>query len=143
MNGNDQQLGIAVDVPMNHDTAIEAVTAALKTEGFGVLTRINVRDTLKEKIGVDFRDYTILGACNPVLAHQALTAASTIGLMLPCNVTVEALEPDTCRVTLADPMAMLTMVENEEMEGIATEARSRLVRVAEALGSGTNSSSEG
>jgi uncharacterized protein (DUF302 family) len=139
MSVKDQQLGIVVDVPMDYDAAITAVTAALGTEGFGVLTRINVRDTLKEKLDVDFRDYTILGACNPVLAHQALTAASTIGLMLPCNVTVEALEPSGCRVTLADPAAMLTMVENREMEGIATEARSRLVRVAEALATAAES----
>lgn len=126
-------LGIIVDLEEDHTAAIERTTAALKNEGFGVLTSINVQSTLKEKIGVDFRPYTILGACNPVLAHKALTTASQIGLMLPCNVTVEAREGGGSRVTLADPEAMLTVVDNPGMGEVAREARERLQRVAAAL----------
>ena len=84
-----ESLGIDIELDRDFDEAVDLVTAALKEEGFGILTRIDVNTTLKEKIGEDFRPYSILGACNPVLAHRALTAEAEVGLMMPCNVTVE------------------------------------------------------
>ena len=96
-------------VDTDFDEAIKLVTAALKEQGFGVLTTINVHDTLKAKLGVDFRRYTILGACNPPLAHRALTTVPEVGLMLPCNVTVEVKEEGGCLVRIVDPMQMMAM----------------------------------
>lgn len=113
--------------------AIEKVTGALKNEGFGVLTEINVKDTLKKKLSVDFRGYVILGACNPRLAHQALSAEPQIGLLLPCNVVVqEALEGGVI-VTIADPRAMFSLVDNPDLEPVVAEAERRLRRVIESL----------
>jgi len=128
-----QNFGITVDLEADHQSAIETATAALRVEGFGVLTEINVQETLKKKIDVDFRPYTILGACNPVLAHRALSAVSQIGLMLPCNVTVEQLGPGQTRVTFADPTAMLAVVDDPTLAEVAQEARERLLRVADAM----------
>ncbi len=117
--------------------AVEKVTGALQAEGFGVLTRIDVDKTLKEKLGVDFRPYVIIGACNPPLAHKALTHRADVGLMLPCNVTVEA-DPagPGCRVRIADPALMLSVGDFDRdpvLRDVAAEARTRLARVAEAL----------
>jgi len=117
------------------DRAIETVTAALKAEGFGVLTRIDVHHTLKERIGVEFRPYTILGACNPTLAHKALSHHAEAGLLLPCNVTVEA-DGSGSLVRIADPDVMLSvggLDQDMALRSVATEARTRLARVAEAL----------
>lgn len=117
------------------DRAIETVTAALKAEGFGVLTRIDVHHTLKEKIGVEFRPYAILGACNPTLAHRALSHYAEAGLLLPCNVTVESSGAGSV-VRIADPDVMLSvggMDQDPALRSVATEARTRLVRVADAL----------
>ncbi|MEZ4413335.1 MAG: DUF302 domain-containing protein [Gemmatimonadales bacterium] len=115
--------------------AIDMVTAALKDEGFGVLTRIDVHSTLKEKIGVEFRPYSILGACNPTLAHRAMSHYAEAGLLLPCNVTVEA-DGSGSVVRIADPDVMLSvggMDQDPALRSVATEARVRLSRVAEVL----------
>jgi len=115
--------------------ALERVAEALKAQGFGVLTRIDVRATLKDKLGVDFRDYVILGACNPRLAHRALSARSEVGLLLPCNVTVEQ-TTDGVRVSFADPGVMLSMSGFESdpaVVGVASEARALIAAAAESL----------
>lgn len=125
-------LGLSVKLPIDYETALARVTAALKTEGFGVLTEIDVKATLKTKLDVDFRPYKILGACNPPLAYRALQAAPQIGLLLPCNVTVSQ-EEDHCLVSLVDPISMMDFVQNPALVPIAEEARARLERVAAAL----------
>jgi uncharacterized protein (DUF302 family) len=133
---NKQDLGFEIQLNLPHDQAVESVTAALKTEGFGVLTRIDMRATMKEKLGVDFRPYTILGACNPPLAYRALSADSLAGLLLPCNVTVEAAMEGGSVVQITDPEVMLTvgaLAENETLRQISKEAQAKLVRVAEIL----------
>jgi uncharacterized protein (DUF302 family) len=117
----------------DYQTALERVTAALKVEGFGVLTEIDVKETLKKKLDVDFRPYKILGACNPPLAYRALSAAPEVGLLLPCNVTVSMAEDGLVDVSLVDPLAMLGVVDNEELASVAKEARQRLERVSAAL----------
>lgn len=131
------ELAFTVSLDLPYDEAVERTIAALKAEGFGVLTRIDVKATLKEKLGEDFRPYVILGACNPPLAHRALSSDELVGVMLPCNVTVEA-QDDGTRVRIANPEAMLTtgpLGENAELAAVALEARTRLERVAGALGS--------
>lgn len=129
-------LSFEVKLPVPYEQAIEQVTAALKTEGFGILTRINVRETLKEKIGADFRPYAILGACNPALAHRALAHDGQVGLMLPCNVTVEADGDAAAIVRIADPDVFLRIGgfdQDAELQGVARDARERLARAAAAL----------
>lgn len=115
------------------DAAVERVAAALKKEGFGVLTSIDVKDTLKKKLDVDFRRYVILGACNPVLAHKALSADAQIGLLLPCNVVVQDAGDGRAAVSIADPRAMFTLVDRPSIAPIADEAEVRLRRVVAAL----------
>ena len=127
------QLGTTVILETDFDTAIERTVAALKTEGFGVLTEIDVKDTLKKKLDVDFRRYRILGACNPPLAYKALTAAPEVGLLLPCNVTVSEEAPGQVQVSLIDPLAMLSVVEHPDLAAIAAEAEAKLDRVAALL----------
>ncbi len=128
-----EELGLEVKLDMPYEEALERVTQALKSEGFGVLTRIDVKATLKEKLGKDIRPYVILGACNPPLAHRALTADPVVGLMLPCNVTVEAVEQDTSIVRIANPLAMMMvgqLAESAELARVAQEAREKLERVS-------------
>jgi uncharacterized protein (DUF302 family) len=127
------QIGTTVHLNTDFDSAVTHVTAALKAEGFGVLTEIDVRQTLKQKLGVDFRPYKILGACNPPLAYRALTAAPESGLLLPCNATVSQIEDSIIEVMIVDPLAMLNIVSNPELRSIAEEAHARLERVAAAL----------
>ena len=115
------------------DEAIEAVTAELKNEGFGVLTEIDVQATLKKKIDVDFKKYRILGACNPHFAHKALTSEDKIGVFLPCNVIVEEHENGDVEVSAVDPIASMSSVKNDKLGGIATEVQAKLKRVIENL----------
>lgn len=115
------------------EDAITKVTNALKNEGFGVLTAINVKETLKKKLDIDFRGYVILGACNPSLAHQALSAEPQIGLLLPCNVVVQETREGGILVTIADPRAMFSLVDNSGLGPIVDEAERRLHRVIESL----------
>lgn len=117
--------------------AVELVTEELKNEGFGVLTEIDVKQTLKKKLDVDFRRYVILGACNPPLARQALEAEGQIGLMLPCNVVVQEADGGGAIVTIADPKAMFELVDNPAVAPVAQQADQRLRRVVDALRSKT------
>lgn len=114
------------------DEAKSRVSEALAKEGFGILTEIDVKATLKKKLDVEFRPYVILGACNPALAHRALTAEPQIGLLLPCNVVIEQ-EGDGVSVSIADPRAMFSLVKNPALEPVVQEADQRLRRVLEAL----------
>jgi uncharacterized protein (DUF302 family) len=119
--------GIRVHVPLPYDEAVAKVTAALKQEGFGVLTTIDVRDTLKQKLNVDFRRYVILGACNPPLAHRALQSELDIGLLLPCNVVVYEDGPANSVVAAMAPLAMLGLVgDTPGVSAVAREADERL-----------------
>lgn len=127
------QLGLTVKLHTDFETALQKVTDALKAEGFGVLTEIDVKATLKKKLDVDFRPYKILGACNPPLAHRALEAAPQVGLLLPCNVTVAQTSDDAVEVAIVDPVAMLGFVNTPALEPIAEEARAKLARVAATL----------
>ena len=116
-------------LPLSMDAAVAKVTEALKQEGFGILTEIDVRKTLKAKLDVDFRPYRILGACNPGFAHQALLAEDKIGTMLPCNVIVQEKTPGTVEVSAVDPVESMKAIDNAALGGIATEVRARLQRV--------------
>ncbi|MCB9450075.1 MAG: DUF302 domain-containing protein [Anaerolineaceae bacterium] len=122
-----------VELNADYDTAMARVTDALKAEGFGVLTEIDVKATLKKKLDIDFRRYAILGACNPPLAHQALTAVPEIGLLLPCNVTVEEISEGHTRVSLINPLTMMSFVNDPALTPIAEDAQARLERVVAAL----------
>lgn len=126
-------LGTTVRLHTDFAGAIARVTEALKAEGFGVLTEIDVKATLKKKLDIDFRPYVILGACNPSLAHRALSAAPEVGLLLPCNVTLSQADDGAVDVSLVDPMSMLGFVGRPELEPIAADARQRFDRVAAAL----------
>lgn len=126
--------GMRAHVDLPYEQAIERVTAALKEEGFGVLTTIDVQATLKQKLGVDFRRYVILGACNPPLAHRALTAELEIGLLLPCNVIVyEADNGQGSVVAMIDANAMLGVGVNPALGPVGQEAAGRLRHVLAAL----------
>jgi len=124
-------------LPLDHASAVERVTQALAVEGFGILTRIDVHKALKEKIGVEFRPYTILGACNPPIAHKALSHEPKIGLLLPCNVTVERAGDGASLVRIGNPEVILSGggfdPEDPVLREVASEATKRLIRVAEAL----------
>jgi len=128
-----------IRLPESHDAAVERVTTALKAEGFGVLTSIDLKAAFREKLGADFRPYTILGACNPPLAHKALGAEPLVGLMLPCNVTVEDGPAGGSVVRFINPDAMMgvgTLGQESALQEVAADARSRLERVAAALAAG-------
>lgn len=121
-----------VKLELPYEQAVDKVTGALKEEGFGILTEIDVKATLKQKIDVDFRKYVILGACNPPLAHKALTTERNIGLLLPCNVIVYE-EDGGSVVGILDPIAMMDVTDNSDLDPIAHEAQERLQRVADSL----------
>jgi uncharacterized protein (DUF302 family) len=115
------------------EAGIEQVTAELKKEGFGILTEIDVKETLKKKIDVDFKKYKILGACNPKYAHKALQSEDKIGLFLPCNVIVEEHEDGAVEVSAVDPIASMGSVENESLGAVAKEVQAMLKNVIERL----------
>jgi uncharacterized protein (DUF302 family) len=116
------------------DQAVDRTIAALKAEGFGVLSDIDVRRTMKEKLGADMAGYRILGACNPPLAHQALQAVPDIGLLLPCNVVVREEAPGRVVVGFLDPQIMVGLVERAEVKAVADAAEQRLRRACASLG---------
>jgi uncharacterized protein (DUF302 family) len=120
-------------IDQSFDSAIQKVTKALKTEGFGILTEIDVKATLKEKINVDFYNYKILGACNPPFAYKALLAEDKIGTMLPCNVIVQEKISGKVEVSAVDPSASMLAIENKDLQAIATEIKTRLKKVIEDL----------
>ncbi len=119
-----------LDLPFSE--MVDRTIAALKANGFGVLTRIDVQSTLKEKIGADFRPYVILGACNPKMAHEALMAEDKIGTMLPCNVVVQEVEGGT-EVAAVDPVASMQAIENKTLGAIAEKVRGQLKAAVEAI----------
>lgn len=129
----DTKFGFGKAVDLGFDEAIETVTEELAKEGFGVLTEIDVQATLKKKLGEDMRPYRILGACNPPLAHQAVTAEPEIGLLLPCNVLVREDDEGKVRVSFMDPGSVLGLVDNPDVEPLAEQVRERLERVLAAL----------
>jgi uncharacterized protein (DUF302 family) len=115
------------------NSAIEKVTEALKTEGFGVLTEIDIKTTLKKKLDVNFNNYKILGACNPTYAHKALLTENKIGTMLPCNVIVQELESGDIEVSAVNPMASMQAIDNDELKGFAVEITKKLEAVIHKL----------
>ena len=125
--------GFSITLHGPMDQIVKKVTEVLKTEGFGVLTEINVKDTLKAKINVDTRPYMILGACNPQSAYQALMAEPDIGMLLPCNVVVREEEDGSINVGFMDPIAVLKLTDNPAVVAVAMEVRGKLERVRDAL----------
>ena len=126
-------LGMQTTLDLSFDAAVDTVVAALKEQGFGVLSRIDVQATLKEKIGADFRRYLILGACNPRLAHRAFTTDLNVGLLLPCNVTVYETDEGGSVVSIVDPLSMLNFMDSPALESVAQEARERLEHALKAV----------
>ena len=120
-------------VDYSYDEAIERATVELKEVGFGVLTEIDVKATLKKKIDVEFRPYKILGACNPLFAHKALSAEDKIGVLLPCNVIVQVNEEGKTEVSIMNPMEAMSVVKNESLEKIATEVNGLLEQALEKI----------
>lgn len=125
--------GFSVAVPGSFDEVVEKTTEALKTEGFGVLTEIDVKATLKKKLDVERKPYKILGACNPVLANQALTCEPDIGLLLPCNVVVREEDNGSVTVLFMDPEAVLQLVDRKEVAELAGQVREKLQKVKSQL----------
>ena len=124
--------GFSKKTEMPYERAVEKVTEELKKEGFGVLTSIDVKETLKKKIDVDFKKYIILGACNPPLAHKALQSEEELGLLLPCNVIVYEKNGGSM-VSFFDPMIMTELIDNDELKTVAEEVKTKMVRVFEAI----------
>ena len=129
----DTKFGFGKPVDLGFDEAVETVTEELGKEGFGVLTEIDVQATLKEKLGEDMPPYRILGACNPPLAHQAVTAVPEIGLLLPCNVLVREDDEGKVHVSFMDPGSVLGLVDNPAVEPLAAQVKEKLERVLAAL----------
>lgn len=137
MVGQTTRYGISTTVALAYEQAVQRTRDELAKEGFGVLSEIDVAATLKKKLNVDFRPYVILGACNPPLAHEALTAERDIGLLLPCNVIVYAAEQEGSSVVAAmDPVEALSLTGNTEVAPLAEEVKQRLLRVLSAVENG-------
>lgn len=126
-------LGAHIPINQPYEAAVEKAKAALKAEGFGVLTEIDVKATMKQKLNADFRRYVILGACNPPLAHRALSADLEVGLLLPCNVCVYETDDAHSAASIVSPQGMASMLSNPAFDSIAAEAQAKLDRVAKAL----------
>ena len=129
----NSKYGFGKQVELSFESALQRVTQELQREGFGVLTEIDVQATLHKKLGVNSLPYRILGACNPPLAHRALSAEPAIGLLLPCNVVVREDAASGVRVEFMDPNAVLNLVDNRDVASVAAEVRERLLRVMNAL----------
>lgn len=130
------ELGFNVELPLPFEAAVTRVREALKQEGFGVLSEIDLRAAFREKLGREFRPYVILGACNPPLAFKAITADPSVGLLLPCNVTIESISDGRAGVRLTNPEALLASVVVEgapELKSVARDAHERMLRVADSL----------
>jgi uncharacterized protein (DUF302 family) len=134
---DETRYGMRVELPVTYEEAIEKATAALKAEGFGVLTTIDVKQTIKQKLDKDFRKYAILGACNPPIAYRALSAETEIGLLLPCNVIVYESGPARSVVAAVAPLVTLARVGNEALAPLGQEVDSKLRRVMAALETGS------
>jgi uncharacterized protein (DUF302 family) len=134
-----KELGFTVELPLSFEAAVTRVREALKDEGFGVLTEIDLRAAFREKLGREFRPYVILGACNPPLAFNAISADPSVGLLLPCNVTVEWISDARTGVRLTDPEALLGTVMDgaPELTSVARDARERMVKVVDSLSKST------
>lgn len=132
MIASTTRYGFGTTVSLPYEQAVQRTKAALGAEGFGILAEIDVAATLKQKLGVEFRPYVILGACNPPLAHRALEGDPSVGALLPCNVVLRGDGPDTI-VEVMDPQAALGIVESPQIEPVAREARERLERVVQSL----------
>jgi uncharacterized protein (DUF302 family) len=124
---------LATMLPCSFAEAIQRTEEALKEEGFGIISRIDIQDALKTKIGVDFRPYTILGACNPKLAHEALLLEDKVGTMLPCNVVVQAHGPEQTEIAAIDPVASMQSIDNPQLAEAAGHVRQRLQAAIDAL----------
>lgn len=137
----ETRYGLRVDLPIPYEAALERITAALQEQGFGVLTSIDVQQTLKKKLDRDFRRYVILGACNPQLADRALHAELEIGLLLPCNVVVYEREPGTSTVAAMAPLPAMGLIGNPDVVSVAKEADARLRAALARLEAGANAPS--
>lgn len=129
-----RQYSLAVRVSGNYPETRERVIEALKAEGFGIITEIDVRETMKQKLEIDFKPYTILGACNPPIAHRALSAENDIGVLMPCNVVVYSNGDGSCTVSAIDSVVQFGKVGNPGIEPLALEIRSKLERALQSLG---------
>lgn len=118
---------------MNFSDTVERVTTELKNEGFGIITSIDVKETMKQKLGIEYHDYAILGACNPSFAHKALEAEQELGLLLPCNVIVYTGKDGKTVVSFFDPGVMSAFIQNKVLDGVAHDVREKLLRVFEAI----------
>ncbi|MEI2693348.1 MAG: DUF302 domain-containing protein [Anaerolineae bacterium] len=127
-------LGITTVLPLDYDQAVEQAKAALQEQGFGVLTEIDVRATMRAKLDIDFQRYVIIGACNPPLAFQALSADKSVGLMLPCNVVVYDNGDGSSTVSALNPMTAMSVVGNAELDAMATAATAKLTAAIDHLG---------
>ena len=131
-----EKIGFEIALNYKFEEAYQKLSEALKVEGFGILTQIDVQKTMKEKLGAEFRKYAILGACNPPLAHKALSQSAEAGLLLPCNITLESEEEGSTTVRILDPLKMLQIGEmdkDEVLMEVGKEAREKLLRVAQNL----------
>ena len=133
MISQEQAIGFSVELDEEFESVKGKVIEALKVEGFGVLTEIDVKATLKKKLDVDFHPYQILGACNPPLAYEALKIAPHVGLLLPCNVIVNQIKDDRVNVSFIDPVVMMEVASEPALKDVAEDAKARLLRVMASL----------